>query len=292
MASDQMKRHRHFRGTQNNYEDTALLDQLPGVKYVVYGKEVAPSTGTPHLQWHIWFKSAKTHSAVVKLLPGCHVLTADFPSESIEYCKKDGNFTERGTPPVTKQAQGELEKARYKRAWEAAKAGDLDDIDPDIRIRHYNTLKRIKEDYQEAPASMETFDFHWYQGPSGTGKSRTAHEENPGAYLKNPNKWWDGYTPGQTVIIDEWSPGHACLADHLKKWADHHPFCAETKGGTRFLRPPKIIITSNYTISECFPESKDADPLSRRLKVKQFGSAGFFSQAPDLGKSSTKFSQF
>lgn len=291
-----MKRYRHFRGTQNNYEDTTLLDQLQGVKYVVYGKELAPTTGTPHLQWHIWFTSPKTHSAATKLLPGCHVLPSDFPSESIEYCKKDGDFTERGTPPVSKAAQGEAgkkaEQERWKRARELAIEGKLEDIDADIYIRCYGTLKRIKEDHQAVPSSMEHFDFHWFQGPSGTGKSRTAHEENPGAYLKNPNKWWDGYTPGQTVIIDEWSPGHACLADHLKKWADHHPFCAETKGGTRFLRPPKIIITSNYTISECFPESKDADPLSRRLKVKQFGSAGFFSQAPDLGKKETKFTGF
>jgi len=276
-----MARSCHFRGTQNNYEDTALLDQLPGVKYLVYGKELAPTTGTPHLQFHVWFKNQKTLKAAQKALPGCHVLTAEYPSQSIEYCKKDGDATERGTPPVSKAANGEAEIERWKRARDLAKAGDIEEIDPDIYIRYYGTLKRIKEDHQEKPASMEHFDFHWYQGASGSGKSKLAHEENPGAYLKNPNKWWDGYKVGQTVIIDEWAPQHVVLGVHLKKWADHHPFNAETKGGTKFLRPPKIIITSNWSIRECFPLHQDYEPMERRFKVKQFGTAGYFSAHPE-----------
>lgn len=278
-----MQRTRHFRGTKNNYEGTAQLDQLAfqsNVSYVVYGKELAPTTGTPHLQFHVWYKNAKTLSAAQKALPGCHVLTSEFPSESIDYCKKDGDYTEHGTPPVSKVEQGEAEKERYKRAWELCKAGDLDEVDADIRFRFYNTCKKIKEDHQPVPESIGVFDFHWFQGASGTGKSRLAHEENPGAYLKNPNKWWNNYIAGQTVIIDEWSPVHACLADHLKKWADHHAFCAETKGGIRFLRPPKLIITSNYSITECFPLHQDHEPLLRRFKVKQFGKAGYFSAKP------------
>lgn len=98
------------------------------------------------------------------------------------------------------------------------------------------------------------------------------------------NKWWDGYKPGQTVIIDEWDPEVSkYLASHLKRWADHHPFCAEVKGGTRVLRPPKLIITSNYTIEECFQEARDREPLMRRFTQVRFGASGYHEKTFDAG---------
>jgi len=36
------------------------------------------------------------------------------------------------------------------------------------------------------------------------------------------------------------------------------------------IRPKKIIVTSNYTIEECFPNVQDHLPLKRRFKVKHF----------------------
>ena len=44
----------------------------------------------------------------------------------------------------------------------------------------------------------------------------------------------------------------------------------ETKGGTVVLRPVKIIVCSNYTIQECFPDPRDHMPLLRRFQVREF----------------------
>lgn len=123
-------------------------------------------------------------------------------------------------------------------------------------------------------------DFHWWYGDSGSGKSLTARRENPDHYLKHPNKWWDGYNGQQCVIIDEWQPSHSMLAHHLKEWCDHHAFCAEVKGGTMCIRPPKVIITSNYSLEECFPNQADLLPLKRRFTVKRFVGGPFAPQAP------------
>jgi len=265
-----MSRVRTFSFTLNNWtEGDVTRVQALDHKYLLYGKEVGES-GTPHLQGMITFANAKTLSAAIKVLAGCHVEIAKDSAALIEYCKKDGDVYEHGTPPVTKQAQGQLEKDRFKRTWDLAKAGNLEDIDPDLRLRFYGTLKKIKQDHQVVPATLSTLDFHWYVGASGTGKSKSARADYPDAYIKNNNKWWDGYENQTSVIIEEWHPDLSCMSSFMKKWCDHYAFTAETKGGTLMARPVTIIVTSNYTIKECFPDSRDHLPLERRFTIKNF----------------------
>ena len=94
-----MSRIRNFVFTHNNYPSTELEDNLE-CRYIIYGKEVGES-GTPHLQGFVSFVNGMSLSAVIKKLPGCHVeIVRNLPA-AIEYCKKDGDFTERGVPPMT-----------------------------------------------------------------------------------------------------------------------------------------------------------------------------------------------
>lgn len=265
-----MSRSRSYVYTYNNYtqEDEDRLQLIP-CAYHVYGREVAPSTGTPHLQGFIYFRLQKSFSAVRKILGSCHIEVCVDLGRAIQYAKKDGNFWENGTPPKTPKEKGEAGKQVYEAAWELAKQGRIEEISEPLRTRFFNTYKRIQAEYQVQPPSQPELDFHWYYGPSGAGKSLKARQDNPSHFLKLPNKWWDGYKGQPCVIIDEWSPSHSVLADHLKRWADHHPFAAEIKGGTVCIRPPRIIITSNYSIDECFPGEENA-PLRRRFKTTHF----------------------
>lgn len=291
---------RNYCFTYNNYDEggIARIKDLQA-KYLVFGKETS-STGTPHLQGLIVFSNARSASAVRKLLVGCHIEAAKDAVQAAAYCKKgsqphdqweelrqdgpdygkDADVYEHGQPPVSKAQQGAAEKERFKRAWESAKSGELDEIDPDIRLRFYGTIKRIKQDHQMVPPSLPTLDFHWFTGPSGTGKSKSARELYPDAYIKNSNKWWDGYDNHQSVIIEEWDPSLACMASFMKKWADHYAFNAETKGGTLMARPKTIVVTSNFSIAECFPQPQDHLPLQRRFTVREFApSNGQFGQS-------------
>lgn len=255
----------------NNYteaDETAV--SFVGADYTVYGKEVGES-GTPHLQGYLYFKNSRTFKSLSKKLPRAHIeVRKGSHTQARDYCIKDGDVTEYGTPPMTPKEKGINEKKRYERAWDLAKLGKVEDIDADIRMRLYGTIKRIRKDYQVVPESIEELDNRWYHGSTGTGKSKSAREEFPDAYLKNANKWWDGYVDQETVIIDEWDPIHSVLGTHLKQWADHHPFAAESKGGMLCIRPKRIIITSNYTIEECFDQSQNYIPLMRRFKQINF----------------------
>lgn len=281
-TTEEQKRARAWRFTINNptqEDQDAIAAMSTQCRYWVYGREVG-ETGTPHFQGLVIYKTVKSFKQVKKALVRANIANCFDPPAMDVYCQKDGDFDVMpdGVPPVSKKQQGEGEKKRYQRAWDLAKEGSVEDIDPDIRLRFYSTIKRIRADYQQVPKSIDVLDFHWYTGPSGTGKSRAAREENPGYYVKNINKWWDGYVDQECVLIEEWSPQvNAALQQYLKSWLDHHPFSAETKGSTVCIRPPKIIVTSNYTLEECFGHDVKGllEPLKRRVTVKQFGDHSF-----------------
>jgi len=89
--------------TLNNWTAVALqqleaLFATERVKYLVFGKEVCPTTGTPHLQGFVVFKDRKTFSQVRDVLPwGCHLEMKGKKStmeEAAGYCRKDGQYKE------------------------------------------------------------------------------------------------------------------------------------------------------------------------------------------------------
>ena len=147
----------------------------------------------------------------------------------------------------------------------------------------------MRKIHQDALLSRSDIDGElenlWYVGPPGTGKSLCAREKFPEHYLKALNHWWDGYAGESTVIIDEWElTSGKFLGHHLKIWADRYAFKMEVKGSTLPpQRPKRIIITSNYTIEECF----GADPtltaaVRRRFRVVDFALEPYIS--PTLGR--------
>jgi len=120
-----MQRDRSFVFTWNNYPDQHqdILDEMQP-RYVCYGYEWAPQTGTPHLQGFLYFSNARSVASIRRQLPGVHVEVARGTFEqAIVYCKKGGDYIEFGTPPQTPQEIGAAEIERYQQAWLLAKTG-------------------------------------------------------------------------------------------------------------------------------------------------------------------------
>jgi len=93
-------------------------------------------------------------------------------------------------------------------------------------------------------------------------------------YNKLQNKWWDHYEVGQPALIDdlELETGK-CLMTYLKLWTDIYGFKVEYKGGAKDIRPPLIVITSNYHPWDIMGENVSGwyEPMIRRLEVIYIG---------------------
>lgn len=261
-----MSRHRSWTFTLNNYtEDDIARIELIECKYCVFGREIAPETGTPHLQGYISFDNPR-HLGGVKALfgnDGVHLEGArGTAQQNREYCIKDGDFTERGDIPLDAAAGGSRERERWARARQAAAEGRFGDIDDDLYVRYQSSFKRIRKEDQPSPNDLPQTEKYgkWFYGPPRTGKSHRARTEFAPVYLKDLNKWWDGYDGELNCLIDEIAPEHSgYMVSFLKRWADRWKFGAETKGGRMVIRPALILVTSNYSIDQVFASASDVD---------------------------------
>lgn len=262
------QRYAHVVFTINNWSEEDLPDPEPW-DYLVYGKETGEK-GTPHLQGYGKLKKRLRHKQICELLPRAWVSKMrGTPQEASDYAKKDGDFVEHGTvPPKQGDAGGSANLARYEAAKASAVAGDLDAIPADLLTRHYSTYKRMKQDHQVPLPYLPTTSGVWITGETGSGKSHYAREKYPDYYLKACNKWWDGYTGQDNVIIEDMDPGHEFLGHNLKLWADRFDFVAEQKGATIRIRPKTIVVTSQYTMDQIWiNKPEDLDAIKRRFRV-------------------------
>jgi len=268
----------HWLYTLNHY----TAEDLKGLRsedyvYHVYGREVAPGTGTPHLQGYVAFKNRKTLIQVKKLVPRAHWEGKSAKStylQCADYCKKDGDFVEEGVCPSTPQAiGGQATQDKWKTIRDLAMAGKLEELDPKVFVAHYKSLTQIATDYAKRAADLEDVCGIWCYGPPGSGKSHYARSLSQEYYIKPANKWWDGFhqTKHDVCLLEDLDHSSVHMGHHLKLWADKWCFAAEKKGSTIQARPKTIVVTSNYTIEELW----GSDPhlcaaISRRFSVKVF----------------------
>jgi len=278
---DHTSKYRAWCFTLNNYTKTDE-DHIQGTlasfaRYIVYGRELAPETGTPHLQGYIYFHNQRQRKAVARLLPRARLDVANGSAKQNQtYCTKEGDYFEHGDMPIERAEArvrgGAGNAARYTNAVDLARRGDMDSIresDPQMFLIHGPRLESLYA--PEARPLQGDLLHEWWVGPSGSGKSRLLWELYPKHFAKALNKWWDGYRHQEVVAIEEWSPKNDLTASSLKKWADRYPFPGEIKGGClQGLRPKKIIVLSNYTPQQCFLNQEDLEPILRRFTVMYF----------------------
>jgi len=262
-------RHRSWCFTLNNYNDADCLSlSTLACTYLIYGKEVSPTTGTHHLQGYVSFPSGKTLRRVRSLIPGSHLSVAKgTAAQNKVYCSKGGDIFECGVCPAAPADGGTAEVTRWDAAWSFAVTGNVEAIDADIRIRCYATLQKIRTDYMPKVIPLVSTCGLWIFGLSGCGKTRAVLSTYPACYIKPRNQWWDGYLDEPVILLDDVDKFDRALGGKLKHWADFAPFIGEIKGGSRRLRPQKLIVTSQYTIEDIWDDAETREALLRRFVV-------------------------
>lgn len=246
------------------------------------GKEIGAS-GTLHLQGYVEFKKQLRFNVVKHQLRRAHIeVMRGTPLQASDYCKKENNYFEVGRlcenyngarlTSKDREKGGYVKADRYQAVISLSKEGRLGQIEseyPSYFFNHYGTIKRIYQDYQKRPADANQVTGIWIYGVSGIGKSRRARTMFPNdpLYDKPCNKWWDSYQGEPIVLIDDFDKSHHVLRHHLNRWADRYAFPAESKGSTSQIRPEKIIITSNWSPEEIWPEHSESSTIRRRFEV-------------------------
>lgn len=207
--------------TLNNYTD----DELASIKeytckWLIIGKEVAPSTGIKHLQGACVI-GKQTAFSTIKKYPGftrAHIEPMKGrPSDSLQYCSKEDTAPfMKGTMP------------------QPGKRNDIHDV-VDL-MRAGRTLESIIEDPGEASivplikyqrgfqwvasilttARTEPPTVVWLHGKTGVGKTRCAFElgSKLGDYIppwvsSGSLRWFDGYRGQSVAIFDDLRTKHA-----------------------------------------------------------------------------------
>ncbi|UDN67418.1 replication-associated protein [robinz virus RP_954] len=233
--------------TLNNYDQSdeeRIQGQLELNTYAIYGREVAPTTGTRHLQGFINFKTKREFGVIKKLVGNTgHIEPAKgTDQQNQEYCRKGNDYWEHGEP--SRQGMRSDLKEVVETVKGAKRLADIVDKHPESYIKYHRGIEKLFGIIgSKTKRDWKTSVFVFF-GETGTGKSRAAAEKaGKDVYYKPRGEWWDGYNGEKAVIIDDF---YGWLKhDEMLRLMDRYPHQVPIKGGFSEFLSRELYITSN-----------------------------------------------
>lgn len=252
--------------TEEEFEKVKALE----CRYLSVGKEVAPSTGRPHLQGYIYFDTARTFLSMKKAIDDRVFLEAarGKADRNQEYTQKEGEFFEKGEKPDQgkRKAIEEIKEA-------VASGASLRDM-AEIQGVNYQSL-RMGQLLLSLCEKKRRFKprVTWLYGPPGVGKTRYVYDkfdaDDVHEVFGKSLQWFQGYDAHKVSIIDEVDM-HTDYS-MLKRLCDRYPCQVEYKGGSRQYLAEDIFLCSLMHPADVFQYQPYAGrEMLRRIDVVMY----------------------
>lgn len=272
---------RNFIFTINNYTDKILekfvdvAESLERHKYICYGLEEAPETGTKHIQGYIQlsdnqrFTFLHNYFNITKnnKVDKFHVESANGTyQQNKDYTSKSGSFYEFGEPKIS--GRSDLVELKAKVAENPANISQIirEDCTNNQQLRFVENLPKHyfkNRDIKNPPFVI------WLHGKTGSGKSKLVYDSFESICSVSDYKWpGNGYQQQECFLLDDYREQDLNFHE-LLKIIDRYPFSLANKGGYIPLNSPFIVITTPEDISDTFRFIKeDLEQIRRRITVE------------------------
>nr|QUS52602.1 replication protein [Mute swan feces associated circular virus 7] len=231
------------------------------MKYLVYGVEKAPTTGTEHYQGYVELKNPKSFEAIKAVFNDntIHLEKREGTArQAADYCKKDGDFQEFG------EISNPGKRKNFDIVREAVKDG-----------KGMRTIVEEATSYQAMRSAEMLLKYYekkrdwkpkviWIHGPAGSGKTRHVLDEHPDCYIKDTGKWFEGYDADEVVLFDDYRSTDFSF-NYFLRLLDRYPARVETKGGSRQFLAKTIYVTTPYHPEYYVPYDEPKQQLLRRI---------------------------
>lgn len=238
-------------------------------KYLIFQREICPTTGRPHWQGYIYFYDKMSWNFCRELLGEIWLRKANGETHhSQTYCSKSptsipGTFEEHGEAP--KPGKRNDLKAVVERVENGA-------ITVEDELRYGAKLDRaLARSIEMRVPEWRDVKVHVIFGPSGVGKSRRVREleksdEIYSLSLCGSNLWFQGYKGEKVLLIEEFT-GQIQFTE-LLKLLDGYKYQLPIKGGHSYALWERVYITSNFH-PKCwyseYAKNHCTDALARRI---------------------------
>lgn len=246
--------------------------------------ESAPTTGYLHFQGSVHFINKQRYEWIQKRLGPFEYLMPQKGNnlQAWSYGSKEdtrvlGPWFIGECPPDSGKKR---DYAKFIKAAEDGNFAQIKEESPDLYCLYYGTMRRIHNDVPIVPPDLDHRCGSWFWGPPNSGKTTGARSIGK-FFSKRPNINWDGYVGEPIVIVDDIDASHQYILRDLKIWGDRFAFQGKILYSNIWLRPLRIIVTSNVPISKIFTDPVHAAAVRSRYPETEFFHDPTFTMTPE-----------
>ena len=263
--------HNYTKGDLKRFH--TLAESLKRHRYICYGLEIAPDTGTQHIQGYIELTTAQRYSFLHnyfnfkknKKVLKFHIEIANGTAdENKKYTGKENDFYEFGEP-VKQGARTDMIEIKQLIKENPKNLNQIiDERGNNLQqVRYAQIMQPIYMPHRNPNNPPIVF---WIFGPTGIGKTRLVFKTFTDICSVSSYKWLGtDYNQNECFLLDDFRELDLPF-NTILKITDRYPFTLEFKGSQIPLNSPYIIFTSPKSISDTFRStSEDIAQIKRRV---------------------------